>query len=89
MCSITKKLQTRACAEGEEKHRFRILQTKQKREVVVFIIEAENDIPLTAIILQLTTALRRKVLFICKEGENRKRLEEQGNKTDSFILQSV
>lgn len=65
---ITKKLQTRVFVEGEDKPSFRVLQTKQieKKEVAVFIIEAENDIKLTAIIFQLTT-----VQYICKEGEKK------------------
>ena len=72
ICIITKKLQTRVFVEGQDKPSFRILQTKQleKKEVAVFIIEAEYDIMLTAITLQLTSALRRKV-YICKEGEKK------------------
>ena len=60
------KLQTRAFTEGEDKPSFRILQTKQleRKEVSVFITEAENDVKLNAIILQLTTGLGRN-LYIC------------------------
>lgn len=59
-------LQTGAFVEGEDKPSFRILQTKQleKKEVSVFIIEAEIDMKLNAIILQLTIGLGRK-LYIC------------------------
>jgi hypothetical protein len=68
---ITKKLKTRVFV-GQDRPSFRILQTKQieKKEVAVFVIEAEYNMKLTASILQLTTALRRE-MYTCKEGEKK------------------